>query len=115
MYTKTFEPRRRNAELSVALKRSLGIPGLRTEVKYLGGSLGLYTTEGPGTGQMRAAANRKLKNGVTTLYDGFNRVFKTAGGMVSRPAVKSAKKAEQKQSLQEEMRSTLAGESRFGS
>ena len=55
---------------------------------------------------MCAAANRKLKNGVTPLYDGFNRVFKTAGGMVPSPAVKSARRAEQKQSLQEEMRST---------
>ena len=93
MYTKTFEPKRRNAELSFALRKSLGIAGLRMEVKYLGGSLGLYTAEGPGTGQLRAAANRKLKNGVTVMYDGFNRVFKTAGGMVPSPAVTKAQNA----------------------
>lgn len=106
LYTKTFEPCRRNAELSFALQRSLGIQGLRMEVKYLGGSLGLYTADGPGMGQKRAAANRKLKNGVTVMYDGFNRVFRIAGGLVPKPAVAKAKSAEWKQSLHEEMRST---------
>ena len=92
-YMKTFEPRRRNHEIGAGIALALKMPELRLEVRSQKKdgqwNLVVYTVGG---GAVRAAANRKLKNGVTIHFDKMNRPFKLSN---STETVNKGRKVQQ--------------------
>ena len=92
-YMKTFEPRRRNYEIGAGIALALKMPELRLEVRSQKKdgqwNLVVYTVGG---GAVRAAANRKLKNGVTIHFDKMNRPFKLSN---STETVNKGRKVQQ--------------------
>ena len=106
-YMKVFDSRRRNYEFTVEINKALKMPELRVEVRsqYVQGQWALVVwTEG--SGSARAAANRKLRNGVMVLFEGMNRSMKIAAGGESNYKVKRVQQESKKSSMFEEINDT---------
>ena len=106
-YMKTFEPRRRNYEIGAGIALALKMPELRLEVRSQKKdgqwNLAVYTVGG---GAVRAAANRKLKNGVTILFDKMNRPLKLSNSTETVNKERKVQQESKRDSMADEFKST---------
>ena len=106
-YMKTFEPRRRNYEIGSGIALALKMPELRLEVRSQKKdgqwNLVVYTVGG---GAVRAAANRKLKNGVTVLFDKMNVPFKLSNSTEIANKARKVQQESRRVSMADEFKST---------
>ena len=89
------------------INKALKMPDLRVEVrsqKVQGNWALVVWTEG--SGSARAAANRKLKNGVVVLFEGMNRPMKIAAGGESNYKVKRVQQDSKRTSMVDEINDT---------
>ena len=106
-YMKVFDWRRRDQELTVEINKALKMPELKVEVrsqKVQGNWALMVWTEG--SGSARAAANRKLKNGVVVLFEGMNRPMKIAASGESNYKVKRVQQDSKRTSMVDEINDT---------
>ena len=106
-YMKVFDSRRRNHEFGVEITKALKMAELKVEVRsqIVQGKWAMVVwTEG--SGSARAAANRKLRNGIMVLFEGMNRPIKIAGGGETNYKVRKVQQGSKRSSMVEEINDT---------